>query len=44
MKANTPDLMKFKRLMRTLGISVPQLIGHLELLSATWRIVYSMLL
>lgn len=32
MKPNTPDLMKFKRLQRRLGVSVPQLVGHLELL------------
>lgn len=32
MKANTPELMKFKRLQRRLGISTAQLIGHLELL------------
>ena len=31
-KASTPELMKFKRLQRRLGISVAQLCGHLELL------------
>jgi hypothetical protein len=36
MKANTPELMKFKRLQRKLGMSVAQVVGHLELLwSAT---------
>ena len=32
MKANTPELMKFKRLQRRLSVSVAQLVGHLELL------------
>ena len=32
MKANTPDLMKFKRLQRRLNVSVAQVAGHLELL------------
>ena len=32
MKANTPELLKFKRLQRRLGVSVPALVGHLELL------------
>lgn len=32
MKTNTPELMKFKRLQRRLGVSVAQLVGHLELL------------
>lgn len=32
MKASTPELMKFKRLQRRLGISTAQLVGHLELM------------
>jgi hypothetical protein len=32
LKPNTPELMKFKRLQRRLGVTVPQLVGHLELL------------
>lgn len=34
MKADTPDLLKFKRLQRRLTINTAQLVGHLELL---WR-------
>lgn len=32
MKSNTPELMKFKRLQRRLGVTTAQLVGHLELL------------
>lgn len=32
MKSGTPELMKFKRLQRRLGVTTAQLVGHLELL------------